>query len=96
MYQDYPVSRNLIHWQSQNNTTIDSQSGRHLTRHDDLGYKILIFSRLVKQEYGVTMPYVYLGLARIVDFYGERPITCKWKLDVPMPWELYESARVGG
>ncbi len=96
MYQDYPVSRELIHWQSQNNTTLDSQGGRHLTRHNEAGYTILIFARLVKQEFGVTMPFVYLGPARIIDFKGERPITCHWKLDVPMPWDLYQSARVGG
>jgi superfamily II DNA or RNA helicase/HKD family nuclease len=96
MYQDYPVSRELIHWQSQNNTTLDSQAGRHLTRHDVAGYTILVFARLVKQEFGVTMPFIYLGPAGIVDFHGERPITCHWKLDVPMPWDLYQAARVGG
>jgi superfamily II DNA or RNA helicase/HKD family nuclease len=96
MYQDYPVSRELIHWQSQNNTTLDSQAGRHLTGHDVAGYTILVFARLVKQEFGVTMPFIYLGPAGIVDFHGERPITCHWKLDVPMPWDLYQAARVGG
>ena len=96
MYQDYPVSRELIHWQSQNNTTLDSQAGRHLTGHDVAGYTILVFARLVKQEFGVTMPFVYLGPAKIIDFHGERPITCHWKLDVPMPWDLYQAARVGG
>jgi len=96
MYQDYPISRELLHWQSQNNTTLDSQAGRHLTKSNDAGYTILIFARLVKQEFGVTMPYVYLGPAEIVDFHGERPITCRWKLAVPMPWELYQAAKVGG
>ena len=96
MYQDYPVSRELIHWQSQNNTTLDSQAGRHLIGHDEAGYTILVFARLVKQEFGVTMPFVYLGPSDIIDFHGERPITCHWKLAVPMPWDLYQAARVGG
>ncbi|MEI7774929.1 MAG: DUF3427 domain-containing protein [Verrucomicrobiota bacterium] len=96
MYQDYPVSRDLIHWQSQNNTTLDSLAGRHLTQHDKEGYSVLVFARLLKQEFGVTMPFTYLGPAGIVDFHGERPITCQWKLKVPMPWELYQAAKVGG
>ena len=96
MYKNYPVSREIIHWQSQNNTTLDSKAGRHLTKHKELGYTILVFARLMKKEYGVTMPYIYLGSAVIMDFHGERPINCHWQLDTPMPWELYEAARVGG
>jgi superfamily II DNA or RNA helicase/HKD family nuclease len=96
MYQDYPVSRDLLHWQSQNNTTQDSQAGRHLTQHQEAGYKILIFARVTKKEFSVTMPFVYLGPAQIIDFQGERPITCHWKLDIPMPWDLYQAAKVGG
>jgi hypothetical protein len=42
------------------------------------------------------MPFVYLGPAQIIDFQGERPITCHWKLDIPMPWDLYQAAKVGG
>jgi superfamily II DNA or RNA helicase len=96
MYQDYPISRDLIHWQSQNNTTLSSMAGRHLTQHQESGYTILIFARLMKEEFGVTLPFTYLGPAEIRDFHGERPITCRWKLKVPMPWDLYEAGRVGG
>jgi hypothetical protein len=96
MYEDYPISRTLIHWQSQNNTPLESEAGRNLTQHAENGYKILIFARTVKREHGVTMPFIYLGSATIVDFHGERPITCRWELMAPMPWELFASSRVGG
>ncbi len=96
MYEDYPISRSLIHWQSRNKTTQSSPEGRQLTRHRELGYTILIFARLVKKEFGVTLPFTFLGPATIVDFHGERPITCRWQLDTPMPWDLFEAAKVGG
>lgn len=96
MYEDFPVNRTLIHWQSQNNTAQASMAGRHLTQHKELGYEILIFARTVKKEYGATLPFTFLGPANIVDFHGERPITCNWKLESPMPWELFEEGRVGG
>jgi superfamily II DNA or RNA helicase/HKD family nuclease len=95
MYQDYPISRELIHWQSQNNTTVSSTAGRHLTQQREFGYTFLIFARLTKEEFGVTLPFTYLGSADIINFSGERPITCRWKLKVPMPWDLYEAAKVG-
>lgn len=96
MYQDYPISRDLIHWQSQNNTTLSSMAGRHLTRHQESGYTILIFARLTREDFGATLPFTYLGSADIINFHGERPITCRWKLKTPMPWDLYEAGKVGG
>ncbi len=96
MYEDYPISRTRIHWQSQNDTTPDSTNGRRLTQHRDHGYTILIFARHMKSEFGVTLPFTFLGEASIVGFYGSRPITCQWDLQHPMPWKLYEQSRVGG
>jgi len=96
MYEDYPITRDLIHWQSQNNTTQDSKAGLNLTQHAECGYTILIFARLAKQQHGVTMPFVCLGPADVVDFHGERPITFQWKLRSAMPYELFEQARIAG
>ena len=96
MYEDFPISRTRIHWQSQNNTTPESPSGQRLTRHSEHDYTILIFARHVKREFGVTLPFIYLGKGQIVDHHGSRPITCQWDLENPMPWDLYEESRVGG
>lgn len=96
MYEDYPISRTRIHWQSQNNTTPESLPGRRITRHRDHDYTILVFARHLESEYGVTMPFTYLGPAEIVEFHGSRPITCIWDLQDAMPWDLFEKARVGG
>lgn len=96
MYEDYPISRTRIHWQSQNNTTPESLPGRRITRHREHGYTILIFARQVEKEYGVTMPFTFLGPAEISEFHGTRPITCIWDLHDQMPWDLFEQTRVGG
>ena len=96
MYEDYPISRTRIHWQSQNNTPLTSLTGRRLTSHQEHEYSILIFARPVKREFDVTLPFTFLGSGTIAEFHGSRPITCQWNLDFPMPWELFEQGRIGG
>jgi hypothetical protein len=33
MYADYPISRELLHWELQSNTTQESETGRNLIHH---------------------------------------------------------------
>ena len=96
MYEDYPISRTRIHWQSQNNTPLDSLTGHRLTNHQGHEFSILIFARPVKREFGVTLPFTFLGSGTIAEFHGSRPITCQWDLNSPMPWDLFEQSRIGG
>lgn len=96
MYEDYPISRSRVHWQSQNNTIPESPTGQRLTKHHLLGYTILIFARAVKKEFNATIPFTYLGPGKIVEHHGSRPITCLWDLSCPMPFDLYERSKVGG
>ncbi|WP_040012227.1 DUF3427 domain-containing protein [Desulfotignum phosphitoxidans] len=37
MYADYPISRSLLHWESQSNTALDSPTGQNLVHHQDRG-----------------------------------------------------------
>lgn len=96
MYADYPISRELLHWESQSNTTQRSTSGQNLIDHAALGYTILIFARNQKKYNGYTVPFVYLGPAQRVSFESERPIKMVWKLRYPMPVEMFEENRKGG
>ena len=96
MYADYPISRELLHWESQSNTTQQSTSGQNLIDHAALGYTILIFARDQKKCNGYTVPFVYLGPAQRVSFEGERPIKMVWKLRYSMPAEMFEENRKGG
>ncbi|MCF6148270.1 MAG: DUF3427 domain-containing protein [Candidatus Kuenenia sp.] len=96
MYADYPISRELLHWESQSNTTQNSETGQNLIHGKENGYTILIFARDVKKRNGITVPFVYLGPADIVNYENEQPIKVVWKLRYPMPAEMYEENRRGG
>jgi hypothetical protein len=96
MYADYPISRDLLHWESQSNTTQASNTGQNLIEHIERGYTILIFVRDVKKRDGITVPYTYLGPAEKVSYQNERPIQFVWRLKHQMPAEIFEENRRGG
>ncbi len=68
MYADYPISRELLHWKSQANTTLISTTGQNLIHHAERGYTILIFARNTKKKNGVTLLYTYLGPAERISY----------------------------
>ena len=96
MYADYPISRHLLHWESQSNTSQQSNTGQNLVNHLGRGYTILIFARDQKKRNSCTVPFVYLGPAERVSFESERPIKMVWKLKHPMPVEMFDENRRGG
>jgi superfamily II DNA or RNA helicase len=96
MYADYPISRELLHWESQSQTTQGSHTGQNLIHQEERGYTILIFARGTKQAEGVTVPFVFLGPGNRVSHQGERPIQVVWRLKYPMPAEMFEENRRGG
>jgi hypothetical protein len=96
MYADYPISRDLLHWESQSNTTQASPTGQNLIYHVDRGYTILIFARSAKRRNSIALPFVYLGPVECVEFESERPIKVIWRLHYPMPAEMFEDNRRGG
>jgi hypothetical protein len=93
-YRDYPISRTLLHWESQSNTTQASSTGQNYLHFGDRGYTILFFARLTKRIEGETAPFIFLGPAKALNGYeGDRPIAMIWELEHPMPAELFEEAR---
>jgi hypothetical protein len=96
MYADYPISRELLHWESQSNTAQQTDSGQNLINHQERGYTILIFARDLKKRNQVTVPFRYLGPADRVSLEDERPIKMVWRLRHLMPVEMFEDNRKGG
>ena len=96
MYADYPVSRELMHWESQSGTAPSSETGKNLTRHMERGYTILLFTRDRKKNNGWAVPFTFLGPAKIVSYESERPIRVVWRLKYPMPVTMFEENRRGG
>lgn len=96
MYADYPISRELLHWESQANTAQHHSDGQNLIHHQERGYTILVFARGQKKRNGVTVPFIYLGPVERVSYESERPIKIVWRLRHTMPVEMFEDNRRGG
>ena len=96
MYADYPISRELLHWESQANTAQHHTDGQNLIHHQERGYTILVFARDQKKRNNVTVPFTYLGPVDMVSYESERPIKMVWRLRHPMPVEMFEDNRRGG
>lgn len=90
MYKDRLMSPNLLHWESQSNTSQASETGQNLIRHAERGYGIYIFVRDQKRIGTTTLPFQFLGRATYVSHEKEKPIEFVWKLDHPIPGELLE------
>jgi superfamily II DNA or RNA helicase/HKD family nuclease len=91
MYQDYPISPTLFHWESQSTTSIESKTGqRYLSGKST----VFLFVREHKQDEFGTAPYLFLGPATYAGHKGERPIAITWQLDHAMPTDFYTSATV--
>ncbi|GHJ48983.1 helicase [Catellatospora sp. TT07R-123] len=95
MYRDYALTPELFHWESQNSTSGTSSVGVRYRHHAQLGSHILLFTRESKStEAGHPEPYVFHGTAQYVDHRGEKPMAVTWRLDEPMPEELFRRAAV--
>jgi len=93
MYRDYALNEKLFHWQSQNETSEDSTTGRRYIDHSKKDSKVLLFLREGKKDqFGKTTPYTFLGRMDYMSHEGERPMSIKWELEKPMPsWVLEKS-----
>lgn len=88
MYADYPISRELFHWESQSTTSIKSPTGR---RYLSGSSTVLLFARhSQKDEFG-TSPYLFLGPASYVSHTGDRPIAMTWRLDHELPTDFFHA-----
>ncbi len=96
MYKDYPISRELLHWETQSQTSQASDTGQNLIHHQERGYTILFFARSKKRTERATAPFTFLGPARLVSYESERPIQIVWHLQHPMPADMFEENRRGG
>jgi superfamily II DNA or RNA helicase len=93
LYDDYAISENLFHWQSQNRASPDNPSGQAYILQSTSGRQILLFVREQGQdEYRNTMSYVFLGKAWFVSSTGAKPMNIEWKLEAPMPAYLWRES----
>ena len=95
MYQDYAISPDLFHWESQSVTSVASKTGQRYLNHRANGSHVLLFTRPQKvSAFGTGAPYLFLGEADYVEHRGERPIAITWHLRTPMPAADFAAASV--
>ena len=92
MYRDYPISPELMHWESQNATSVESPVGRRYLEHASRGSHVLLFGRLREQDDCGTAPFLFVGPARYVKHEGSKPIAITWRLEHRLPLEWYHQA----
>ena len=92
LYRDFALSRDLFHWETQHSTTVSSAQGQRYIHQRTNGVRILLAVREAKLDaWGSTAPYLLLGPADYVSHVGERPIAITWKLQNPIPADIFET-----
>ena len=91
MYRDYPINPTLFHWESQSTTSEASSTGqRYLTG----ASRVLLFVREQQRNEFGTSPYLFLGPGHYVAHQGSRPIAITWRLQHPMPMDVFNAASI--
>ena len=86
-YRDYAISRELIHWESQGIVRADSERGLRYRNHTGEDSIMLLFAR----ERTDDRAFWFLGPAVFVQHEGEKPMAITWKLDQPLPGDLFQA-----
>lgn len=86
-YRDYAISPELVHWESQSTTRADSPTGRRYQTHEAEGSSIMLFARPKDND----RAFYFLGPANYVSHESEMPMAVTWRLDVPLPGDLFAS-----
>ncbi|ORT99912.1 hypothetical protein D081_1493 [Anaerovibrio sp. JC8] len=84
MYDDYFISDEFFHWQSQSTTSDTSRTGQRYIHHKEQGSTILLFVRDYKKNEMGTTPYTFVGPVKYVKHTGSRPMNITWKLERPI------------
>ena len=93
-YHDYPISPELLHWQSQASTSLASPTAHRYINHESLGSTILMAMRNEKtNSLELASPFTLLGEVSYRSHQGEKPISFELSLVRPMPNQLFEQGR---
>ena len=84
-YQDYAISPELVHWESQSTTSIISPTGQRYLHHTERGSNVVLFARLRADD----RAFWCLGPATYVRHERDRPIAITWQLHHRLPADLY-------
>jgi hypothetical protein len=83
-YHDYAISPALFHWQSQNSAGPGTKAGLRYLESATNGWSFQLFVRTAKGQ-----PYRACGPLRLESAEGEKPMSIRWRLQVPLPAYLF-------
>lgn len=84
MYNDYVVSENEFHWESQNNDSHQGK-GRRFIEQKSNGKKFLLFVRENKKDgFGNTCPFICFGLVDYIRSKDDKPMKINWQTHQPI------------
>ena len=90
LYEDYAISENLFHWQSQHK---DTENSKNVQRYVNSNGRVSLFVREYKTENGKASPYIYLGECMHVSHQGNNPVSFIWKLKNNIPGKFISEAK---
>ncbi len=94
-YNDYPISANVFHWETQSSCSEQTPTGRRYLTVGAGDHQALLFVRQRRQDdRGVTLPYTLLGPCSYRRHRGARPMQIEWELSRPMPAALYQELKL--
>lgn len=94
MYEDYAITDKLFHWQSQSQTSENSQTGQRYINHQSMNHTPMLFIRDRKKlANGLTSPYFFAGPLNYRSHSSEKPISFVWELEHPLPAKILTWAR---
>jgi hypothetical protein len=84
-YRDYAISPELVHWESQSATSLESETGRRYITQARHRTNVVLFARLSTAD----RAFWCLGPATYVSHQGERPIAITWRLEHRLSGDLF-------
>jgi hypothetical protein len=84
-YRDYAISPELIHWESQSVTSLESDTGRRYISQAERRTNVVLFARLNTAD----RAFWCLGPATYVSHKGERPVAITWRLHHRLSGDLF-------
>jgi len=92
MYKDYAISANLFHWESQNNTSIESPTGKRYLKHRSNDHNLVLAIRQDSKTDLGTAPFQLIGTADVESHIGEKPIQITLKVQRELPVQIVETS----
>jgi superfamily II DNA or RNA helicase len=93
-YEDAFLSPSEFRWQSQNRTSVESDSGRSIAEHEQRKIAVHLFVRPAPKIGGLTQSFTYCGRLHFRRWEGSNPITVWWRLENTVPSEFRRELRV--